>query len=82
MKYIVPKSDKKFLVWFETNQNGRNASDIEVDPYESFEAAEFLLDKIKGTKNNEEFLISMFNIFIIHLIGIQKSSTDSGSKGP
>ncbi|MBO6523962.1 MAG: transcription termination factor Rho [Balneolaceae bacterium] len=25
----------------------------------SFEAAEFLLDKIKGTKNNEEFLISM-----------------------
>lgn len=25
----------------------------------SFEAAEFLLDKVKGTKNNEEFLISM-----------------------
>ncbi|MEQ9310225.1 MAG: transcription termination factor Rho [Balneolaceae bacterium] len=25
----------------------------------SFEAAEFLIDKIKGTKNNEEFLISM-----------------------
>lgn len=25
----------------------------------SFEAAEFLIDKVKGTKNNEEFLISM-----------------------
>ncbi|MCW9705940.1 transcription termination factor Rho [Fodinibius salsisoli] len=46
---IVPESEKEKVVLLRRYLNRMNA----------FEAMEFVLDKMKGTKDNEEFLISM-----------------------
>ena len=46
---IVPESEREKVVLLRRYLNRMNA----------FEAMEFLLDKMKGTKNNDEFLISM-----------------------
>ena len=46
---LVNESEREKVVLLRRYMTNMNA----------FEAAEFLLDKIKGTKNNEEFLISM-----------------------
>ncbi|SMO80625.1 transcription termination factor Rho [Fodinibius sediminis] len=46
---IVPESEKEKVVLLRRYLNRMN----------SFEAMEFVLDKMKGTENNEEFLISM-----------------------
>ncbi|MEX2600646.1 MAG: transcription termination factor Rho [Balneolaceae bacterium] len=46
---LVPDSEREKVVLLRRYLNNMNA----------FEAMEFLLDKMKGTRNNEEFLISM-----------------------
>jgi transcription termination factor Rho len=46
---IVPESEREKVVLLRRYLTNHNA----------FEAMEFLLDKIKGTKDNEDFLISM-----------------------
>jgi transcription termination factor Rho len=46
---IVPDEEREKVVLLRRYLNNMNA----------FEAMEFLLDKMKGTKNNEEFLLSM-----------------------
>lgn len=46
---LVPDEEREKVVLLRRYLNNMN----------SFEAMEFLLDKMKGTKNNEEFLISM-----------------------
>jgi transcription termination factor Rho len=46
---IVPDEEREKVVLLRRYLNNMN----------SFEAMEFLLDKMKGTKNNEEFLLSM-----------------------
>jgi transcription termination factor Rho len=46
---IVPEQEREKVILLRRYLSQMNA----------FEAMEFVLDKMKGTKNNEEFLISM-----------------------